>query len=108
VIPTLLISSDEVWEGLTFAPCIVTKSQDDGIILRLNEAHASDGREARTAIFQRLFEHSLRTHPRARLGIIVQAAIDDLGRKILRMRRHPEPEVVVALVMTIESPGHEA
>ena len=93
-------------KGLPVLPSIEAESENGPHVLRLHEAQTTHGREALAAVFDRALEHRLRTDPRACLGIIIQAAVDHLGRKVLGMRRDPKPEVMVALVVAVESPGH--
>ena len=76
-------------ESLAVFPGVVTERQDGAQVLRLHESKPADGREALAPVFDRAFEHRLRTHPHTRFGIIVEAAVDHLRRKILGMRRHP-------------------
>ena len=93
-------------KGLPVLPRIVAESEDGAQVFRLHQTQSTHGRETLAPVFDQAFEHRLRTNPRARRRIIIQAAIDHLGREVLGMRRHPEPEVMVALVVAIEGPRH--
>ena len=93
-------------ESLVVLPRIVAERQDGPQVFRLHETQTTHGRETHAAVFDRALEHRLRANPRAGRGIIIQATVDYLRRKILGMRGHPEPEVVIAFVVAIEGPSH--
>ena len=106
VIRIAVLSGAILVEGLILLPSVIAECQHRVQILGLHETQTAHRRKALAAVFDHALEHRLRADPRAGLRIIIQAAIDHLRRKILGMRRDPKPEVMVALVVAVEGPGH--